>query len=208
MSETGFSVRQAADVLTEATRYEEALRQRTEGLTWMIWGIVTPSIWLTYGLVGASLDTMPAWTALLWMPWVYVGVVTTVVLWRSAALAAPRIVDGGQKGWVVGLAWFAVTSLMWWLLERGVPSLNAAVIPLFVISAAWTLFGVIDLNRTSATGRRVSIAIGAATLVAAGVVAFLAPGTSDAAYMTATVGSVIATSVFPLVGGFWQAMRN
>lgn len=208
MSETGFSARQAADVLTEASRYEDALRQRTEGITWMVWGIVSPAIWLSYGLVGASFEDFPVWARFLWAPWVFVGVVTTIVIWRSAALAAPRIVERERPGWLIGLAWAGVTALLFFLLERGVPGLNGAVLPLFVISSAWVLFGLVDLNRASPTGRRVSVVIGALTLTAAFALAFAASGHSTKDYILATWGSVLATSVFPLAGGFWQAMRN
>lgn len=208
MSETAeFTPHAAAQALAEATRYEDALRQRTEGLTWMIWGIATPAIWLSYGFAGATLPAdWPLWAEMLWVPWVFAGVLTTVALWRSAALAAPRIAANGRKGWVVGLAWVVVTAVMWGAIVGLGPVVNESLIPLFVLGSAWTLFGAVNLNRCSSRGKRVSLAIGVATLAAAFALLPFA-GTTHEDYVAATIGSVVASAVFPLAGGLWQTLR-
>ena len=44
---------EAARILTDTSRYEDNLVQRTEGLTAIIWGLVTPAIWTSYGFADA-----------------------------------------------------------------------------------------------------------------------------------------------------------
>lgn len=66
MSETapgkGFSLQSALQALEQATRYEEPLRHRTEGVTWMLWGVVAVGIFLSYDLAAARFDVQ-AWPA-------------------------------------------------------------------------------------------------------------------------------------------------
>lgn len=50
MNET-LTPQEAARVLTKARSWEDALEGRTAGITWMIWGIATPGIFVTYGFV-------------------------------------------------------------------------------------------------------------------------------------------------------------
>src|SRR5439155_15344138 len=69
-----------------------ALARRTAGLTWMIWGVVAPAIFVTYSLAGLVVAQDPAAARLfpiLWIPWAGLGLLTTASLWRSVGLVIP-----------------------------------------------------------------------------------------------------------------------
>src|SRR5207244_11074095 len=76
-----------------------ALARRASGLTWMIWGIVAPAIFVSYALLGILVgfpsdgDGSHALRVLfpvLWAPWAAIGLVATATLWRSVGLVIPR----------------------------------------------------------------------------------------------------------------------
>src|SRR2546428_12729957 len=75
------------------------LARRASGLTWMIWGIVAPAIFVSYALLGILVgfpsdgDGYHALRALfpvLWAPCAPLGLVATATLWRSVGLVIPR----------------------------------------------------------------------------------------------------------------------
>ena len=90
----------AARILSRASAYEGALRQRTEGITLMVWGIVTSALFVTYGFA-SLLDAAEAAYALLWLPWVALGTVTSAALWRSAALSSAEPIFHRPSGWLL-----------------------------------------------------------------------------------------------------------
>ena len=68
-----------------------ALARRASGLTWMIWGIVAPAIFVSYALLGILVgfpsdgDGYHALRVLfpvLWAPWAAIGLVATATLCR------------------------------------------------------------------------------------------------------------------------------
>src|SRR5207245_8825571 len=72
-----------------------ALARRASGLTWMIWGIVAPAIFISYALLGIRVG-FPGngngyhalWVLfpVLWAPWAAIGSVATATLWPSVGL--------------------------------------------------------------------------------------------------------------------------
>lgn len=212
MSETRFSAEDAAQALVQAQGWEEALRQRTEGITVATWGLVSPGIFLSYALAGASFgDDVPAWGsvlfALLWAPWVAAGVAVTASLWRSACLAAPQLDREQPNGLVITLAWLGAYTIFGgaaWFLG---PRMNEPTYALLAVGAAWTVFGALNLYRCSPVGRRVGTGVGLCVFVSGLVLAFTLPAEPIAGYVYATVFASLTSSVFPLAGGLWQASR-
>ncbi len=96
------SAREAMDEISKLQGVDQALARRTAGLTWMVWGIVSPAIFLTYGALGTTLRLMGLeWVnAILWVPFVLMGVLATVTLWRSVGLVIPveRNGEGARRG--------------------------------------------------------------------------------------------------------------
>lgn len=86
MTDEPLTAIQAARALREVGRWSEQLRHRTIALTWMLWGLVAPAIFVTYAWSDAALAPDSPWTGLLWLPWALLGVSFTQLLWRSARI--------------------------------------------------------------------------------------------------------------------------
>lgn len=202
-------LRDAVNAIATAARFEEPLRQRTEGLTWMIMAFIGPGIFLSYAFMGVAVPDAPALVeAFLWLPWVATGVATTIVLWNSAALTSPGLARHTPSGWAVTLGWLAALAVAWagvlWLL----PDLNEPTFFLLWIGTAWAVFGAVNLYKNSARGRRFSVAIGVTIFLVGVALALTVPGESNADYLAATTVASVASGLVPLVAGFWQATRG
>lgn len=197
MGET-FTPQEAARALAEASRFEDALAERTGGITWMVWGIVTPGIFLTYSFFGA-LDAGGWWLGLVWMPWVAAGILTTVMLWRSAALAAPAL-DTQPSGsfWLRFLGFTALITLVMYLVRPDGPEA-----PLIVVGALWAGMGILNLWGASARGRRVSVAAGLPLVVAGILLAAL-----DVPVEVGGMVAVAVSGLAPIAAGLYQTLRG
>lgn len=185
----------AARVLAEASGYEDALVQRTEGLTVMVWGLVTPGIWLAY----AGFGTRPI-APFLWVPWVAAGAVTTFFLWRSAALSQP-----GALGRQPGLAFFArwlgfviVLAASMYIVRP-----NSAAGPLVIVGLSWLAMAAFNLWGMSPRGRGVWLVCGSALVLSGGALLLLRAGED----VGLTV-SVLVSGIVPLAAGAYQTTRG
>lgn len=198
MTET-MTPKAAARVLADAAGYEEAIERRTEGVTMSLWGIVSSAMFVAYGfadVVGAR-----AWVfAILWVPWVALGILTTHALWRSVHLARERpIVDEDARVyWTRSLAVaFGITVVMWFVHPTG------PMYPLGLTGAAYLILGTLNLFRSGPRHRRMYLWAGAILLALS-----LAFGLSKAPIeVTGMVG--IASPALVLCGfGLWTALRG
>lgn len=186
---------QAARALAEASRYEDALVQRTEGLTVMVWGLVTPAIWLAY----AGYSTSAA-APFLWVPWVAAGAITTYLVWRSAALSHPgRLERGSGLGFAARWAGFVALLAVAFVVLK--PTTVAA--PLVIVGLSWVGMAALDLWRMSPLGRRVWIACGASLILAGGALLALTPS-ADVGVLV----SVLVSGIVPLAAGAYQTLRG
>lgn len=85
---------EAAQVMRDMDRMDERLQARIHGLTWMVWGLVAPAIFMTYAFAATDIADLPSdahvpWFGILWLPWAVVGLVLTVLLWRSVGFVLP-----------------------------------------------------------------------------------------------------------------------
>jgi len=195
MSETLTSA-EAARLVARAQRWEGSLRQRTEGITWMVWGIATAAMFLTYEWAGTR--GAPDWSfAVLWIPWVLAGNMTSYALWRSAALTrdpdAPTL--GGRRH--VGLIVVFVLVFASMSLLRP----TSWSVPMALVGVVWSVLGLL-VPGMSRTGRLVSAVVG----LAVAAVALLL----TAVDLTEPIAGILAaTSVgfFALCGGLWQTLH-
>ncbi|MGQ0536925.1 MAG: hypothetical protein ACT4PT_12745 [Methanobacteriota archaeon] len=202
----------AMRTIAEASRYEGALRQRTEGLTTILWAIVSPAIFLSYALAGSAFGDgdWPLWAYFLWAPWVAMGAVATVALWKTAALSAPVIEKDGPRAATLAIGWGAFVVAIFGTLGT-IDDANPPLVVLVLLGAAWTLFGLLNVHRCSARGRRIEIGIGVATLAAALGALFFVPTRTDPAYLEYVWGTaiaVVAAGGFPFAGGVYQVLRS
>ncbi len=102
------SAGEAARVLDELGGYEETVSTKMMGVTWMIWGIAIPGIFLTYG-TGASWASQAGlgWlSAVFWVPWIAAAAFATRSLWRTLALAFSW--DEEDASWITTVVYTGV----------------------------------------------------------------------------------------------------
>src|SRR5437899_8264840 len=114
-----------------------ALARRASGLTWMIWGIVAPAIFVSYALLGILVgfpsdgDGSHALRVLfpvLWAPWAAIGLVATATLWRSVGLVIPRRSARMRAGVLTG-------AIIVGIIFAGFAAIAVTKVP--VVAAAW-----------------------------------------------------------------------
>lgn len=189
----------AARILTDAAGFEDALQQRTEGITTMVWGSVGPGIYLSYGYA-EGVDAFPQWGwAVLWVPWILAATLITVSLWRSAALTAPALKDPITP---LGYFWrFAlITTAVSLVFALWDPRHYGA--PLLVIGAMYLVLGGLNPYGMSRRGRGVAIVAGCVFLVVAAV-ALSQPETGLGFLLT-----LLVSGFTPLLAGFWQTVTS
>ncbi|HWH09029.1 MAG TPA: hypothetical protein VNX21_07495 [Candidatus Thermoplasmatota archaeon] len=203
MSET-LTPQEAVRALTKAQSWEASLLSRTAGLTWMVWGIATPATFLTYAFVAVLGDLqgfdVPWWVwNLLWVPWVAMGVATTVSLWRSAALAVPDLDSPRDRrhAMVGGI----VSSLLMFgaFLLLQPPS---AVLPLGAIGAMWALMAIANVWRADRHSRVVGVVVGVTLIASAALMALLRLGVEASGIL-----SIVVAGVVPFAAGLWHLAR-
>jgi hypothetical protein len=166
MNET-MTPQQAARVLTDAAGFERSLARRTHGLTLMMWGLASSGMFVSYGFA-AVVDATWFVYAFLWAPWVFLGILTTGALWRSAALARP---DAGLQ-WRDRREWTRVL-----LVGLGISAIffltqpDGPVLPLALLGAAYLVFALFNVFRSNPHERRDNAIAGALMLAIAGALA-------------------------------------
>lgn len=215
---------QALEEVRGALRVEESLRSRTEGLTWIVWGLVSAATFLTfeavtslyYGNTPFAQDVpyeeqrAPWWTGGLWVPWLLIGILTTYALWRSAALASPAVAERGPRHLVVLVGWVAAVAAGWTLALLALPDANVSTFPVLGLGTAWIFLGALNLYRGSRRGRLVATAIGAAIFLLGFVMAATVSPHASVDRSAAVVGlfGAVVTGLVPFAGGLWQTLRG
>lgn len=203
----------AAETIEEARSYEEPLRRRTEGVTWMIWGVVTAAIALSY----SSIPTYyPGYEGVPWFlhglvtfGWPLVGVAMTYATWRIAVVDTPSLAGRSLRS--------ALSSALWLpLVYVGIGAVfllggdrvgEAAGIPIG-IGLAWLTLGGLNPFRATATGRRVMLGAGAVTLAGGLAFAPFAAGFPHGGYPQMRLVALALGGGAPFLGGLWQTLRG
>lgn len=201
-------------LIGRAIAHETSLRSRTEGLTWMAWGVVLAAIFLMYAASGPLSEDAAtrAWLTLLWVPWVLAGAAFTAVLWRTAALGRP--LPRPAAGWRVTALWIGAIVAAFGALSLA-PSLpNPESGPVVAVGLAWLLMGAPNLFRATPEGRRAVLVIGGATALAGVALALLLPAPDYHAPSEAAVrfgqdaARALAVLAAPFLVGLRQALRG
>lgn len=194
----------ALRALSKAQSWEAALETRTAGLTWMIWGIVSPAIFVTYGFAATLARLEGAdpgwWMSLLWMPWVAMGVIATVYLWKTAGLAAPRLDDpaeGRRIMWTM-FALGGALSVVFAILRP-----DSGIVPLGGLGVMWFLAGAINAFRSNREGRIVTMVVGSVLLATAVLLAATRAPVEVHGFV-----SILAAAVVPFAAGLWHVTRG
>lgn len=214
----------ALQAIQSGLRFEDSLRSRTEGLTWIVWGFATSAIFLSYQALNPlfygprapfrSTDILerqvsPWWAGGVWVTWILLGALTTYALWRSAALGAPTRALRRPSSVLVSAAFVAFLFAGWGMALLVAPGRNYDVYPLLGMGTAWLLLGALNVYRATRVGRQTLLGIGSGVFLSAVLVATLLPTDWEIPW-TATAGlwSALVSLVFPIAGGLWQTLRG
>ncbi|SRR6266480_4238981 len=201
--------------LAEISRIEGlhgALARRTTGLTWMIWGIVAPAVFMTYSFVGTAIAASGAHLEflfpILWLPWALLGLATSGALWRSVGLVVP--VDRVRSLREALLTGVLIVGLigggMVLLFHVGFPIAELAM-ALLGLGAGTTVAGLLGLNSVGVTGRRLWI-VGGLLLVATALLgSFLLGGDLVLSRRGFSVIAPLASALVFFGGGLYLTTR-
>lgn len=197
---TEMSPLEAARVLAQARDYEADLRTRTGGITWMLWGLVSCGIFLSYAFVSV-LGAGGFWMNFLWVPWVLAGILAMNALWRSAALSMPAIRTMRWKHFWIR---FAAISAAYFVLLWFMPITGPAQALVFM-GLSWLAMGVLGFLRstTPAGPRWVCSTVGLLTAGIGGLLILLHPGIEVEGTL-----SIVASGAIPFVAGLYQTYRG
>lgn len=189
----------AARILTDAAGFERSLARRTHGLTLMAWGLASSGMFVSYGFA-ALLEAAWYVFATLWMPWVLLGILTTVALWRSAALSqAGNAAKWNESGeWVRMLVVGIGFTVVFAILRPDGPTL-----PLALLGAAYCVFGLFNVFRSHAQERRETFVAGALMLLAAGVLAVTRAPIEVSGFVSIVTPALVLCGI-----GFYQALSG
>lgn len=213
-----FDAREAASVIREMEGYEEGLRRRTEGITWMIWALVFAGIVMSYWVMGLlsppgtpeAAEILPDRGLLTpWIGWAVAGGLATSALWRGAALkGASGLRHVGALGAIMAGTW--VLFIASWLLPAAISQHLYAGGPLAFFGLSTLL--VIRAKLVPLTPQGRSVASVAALAQVAGALAFgllLASGAVPVAgILPAELLGAVAIGATWLAAGLWQTSRG
>lgn len=187
----------AAQALARAATYEGALRQRTEGIVLILWGIVTSAMFVTYAFA-SQLGAIDLVYALLWAPWVALGTVASAAVWRSAALSTPEpVLRTPSRPLLRVLGLSLVMAILFAILQPDGPN-----IPLGITGAIWIALGATNLFRDSQQGRLLWAVAGLLLLVVAAALEL----TGARIEVAGTVALVLPAAA-AATAGTWQTYR-
>lgn len=108
------SAHEAAGLLTEIDGYEEELTARTAGLTWILWGIAIPGLFISYNAAGHWIFDHggPEWIqGILWMPWIAGASLATNWLWKLNAVTL-GLDHSSEESWLASAGFTALFFLL------------------------------------------------------------------------------------------------
>lgn len=215
---TAFDAHDAASVIQRMEGYEEGLRRRTEGTTWMIWALVFAGITMSYwvmgllsppGTQGASEILPDRGLVSPWIGWAVAGGLATAAVWRGAAL-------GEANGWRHVAALASIMAGTWilfiasWLLPHAIAQFLYAGGPLVFFGLATILVVGTRLVPLTSLGRRTARVVAIAQIVGAllfGLLQAWGVLPSPGPVPTELVGTLLIGGTW-LAGGLWQTAQG
>lgn len=197
MNET-LTPQEAAQAIARANQWEDRIVHRTEGMTWIVWGLVTAGIWVTLTAMSRGPQAIVPMT-LSWSVWVLAGFALTYSLWRSAALTRPDVVR--TPAWWTYLAKVAGIALAIASLHFVIQPTTPAY-PLALMGILWIALALLS-RRWSRLGKMTAVAIGGLVILSGLALPYLVGGMENMMLAAALIGGTI-----PVLGGFYQTLRG
>jgi hypothetical protein len=209
MAEAKLSVEQAVQTIARVSAYEAPLRRRTEGVTWMVWGLVTA------GLVasGSALErygvpfSNPVYELYPFL-WLAAGIVATKAVWSIAGVSLPPTKEGARRTALAIALAIVVTVAVWTVALVAVPISAAPAFILIGLATPWVVLGTINPHRATRAGRLAMIASGAALFATAFAMLPYLPSDHDAGFRLMEVLGTFVGCGAPFVAGAVQALRG
>lgn len=204
------TARTAAETIGRLEGFHAALERRTSGLTWMVWGLAAPAIFLSYGFAGAA-GTFEGWgstwwASFLWVPWVAMGVAATIGLWRSVGLVVPMDHRQGRRGGILFMLLFlGLVFLGFTLLEFFDLPLHESAMVLAMVGLANVAVGSFGILCTDRVERRLWVGTGVGL---AAVAALLTVALEADQHSAVTVAAAAAVAVAYFGSGLYQVTRG
>lgn len=204
------TVQGAVETLDRLENLNEALRRRTSGLTWMVWGLVGPGIFFTYSFWALLVEFhAPTWWIafpFLWIPWIVVGTLATVALWRSAGLVVPTV-GNRRQGLLTFLVFLLVMNLAWPVAQAIGLTLVEPALMLGALGLASVALGVAGINCPTRDERALTLGVGLA-LIAVTAAGSLALPNRDAAYAFFSLVAPLVNGAGYFLIGIWLTLRG
>lgn len=206
-----FTPQEAAETIERASRFDAPLRRRTEGVTWMIWGLVPAGIQLSYDAVSSYVEHgWPGWVdPVILLGWPLLGLLLTYAVWKIAVLDRPSLHRYRWRSLVGALLWlpvvYAAMGATFFLTGIG---WHGAFLPLVGIGATWLVLGATNAFKATETGQRALIVSGAVILVAAVAIYGLVDITSDRGEDITQLAAILIGGGVPFVAGLWQSLTG
>lgn len=201
-TERELSAAEAVATIDRVSALEEPLRRRTEGVTWVVWGLVTATFLATQAALG---DAVPweVWL-LVWLPaWLGVGVLGTEMVWRIASLTASTLApDARRTGVAFLLGAMALTAIMTAVYPFSGPDYVPQLVTLLVLP--WAFLAAVQWRRLTDAGRTLTLVL-AVVILGLGVPTTL--GFGALSYGSALLVALVAGGV-PFVAGTWWTLRG
>lgn len=204
--ESSFSAKEAVQVIDAVQGFEEGLRRRTYGITWLLWGFVGSGIAMTYAYAYLAVPHAWMWLfALLWIPWVAGGYLASFLLWRSVGIA---IGAEPRAGRAFGLR-VTLVSLVFLVLAFGGgallgPLMGPGGYTLAAVGFFSGLAGLLRLRYAPVQGDRFILAAASFVLILAGIaVALWSPSMAVGEVAAAIIGGGVY-----LAAGSIQTLRG
>lgn len=188
----------AAQAFARANQWEDRIVHRTEGMTWMVWGLATAGIWVTLTAMSRGPMSLLPMT-LSWSAWVLAGFALTYSLWRSAALVRPDTIQ--TPPWWTYLLKVAGIALAIALLHYVIQPTTPAY-PLALMGFLWMALAFLS-RRWSRLGKITTLAIGGLVIIGGFTLPYITSAMDDMMLGAALIGGIV-----PIVGGFYQTLRG
>jgi hypothetical protein len=209
-NEEPLTARTAAETIGRLEGVHAAMERRTSGLTWMVWGLATPAIFLSYGFAGAAgaweESATTWWATFLWVPWVAMGVAATIGLWRSVGLVVPTDHRAGRRGGILFMLLFLGFIFLGFTLRETLQlNLHESSMVLLMVGAANVTIGSFGSICTDRVERALWIGTGVALAAMAGVTSAVF-GPDQHSAVTVTAAASVAVAYFG--SGLYQVTRG
>lgn len=199
MEQEALAPLEAARELRAISEFDLALRQRMEGVIWIVLGLTLTSLFFSYAF--AVLQDVPFGVlAVLWMPWTFSGFLIVWAMRKSLALAGTDDQSGRSSAWLfAGAAGAIVLALIAFRAGGREVAPSYGLLAIGVLALAPALVPSLGYTRL---GRRVGLVLGALGILSSLSVLFAG---GDGTWGTWAAASVCFGWV---VGGAYQVLQG